>query len=82
MGMNIKSGQAHRLAKRLAHETGTSVTGAVESALKETLERLQMSMDAEAKFQRIKKYVDKLPVPPPVLTRDHSNLHHGDGLPA
>jgi antitoxin VapB len=82
MGMNIKSEKAHRLAKRLAHETGTSVTAAVESALEEKLERLQRSMDAEAKFQRIKQYVDKLPAPPPGLTSDHSDLYDDDGLPA
>jgi len=46
------------------------------------LERLQRSMDAEAKFQRIKQYIDKLPAPPPGLTSDHSDLYDDDGLPA
>ena len=82
MGMNIKSEKAHPLAKRLARETGTSVTAAGESALEEKLERLHWSIDAEAKFQRIKQYVDALPPPPPGLTSDHSDLYDDDGLPA
>ena len=40
MSMNIKSEEAHRLAKELAAETGESVTAAVTIALRERLERL------------------------------------------
>ena len=82
MGMNIKSEKAHQMAKRLARRTGMTVTAVVESALEEKLARLERSMDAEAKFQRIKRFVDALPAPPPGLTSDHSDLYDDDGLPA
>ncbi len=82
MGMNIKSERAHQMAKKLARATGTSVTAAVEIALEEKLERLEKSTDAEAKFRRIKEFVDALPPAPPGLTSDHSDLYDEDGLPA
>lgn len=82
MGMKIKSERAHQMAKRLARQTGTTVTAAVENALEEKLARLGRSMDAEAKFQQIKRFVEALPPPPPGLTSDHSDLYDDDGLPA
>lgn len=82
MSMNIKSERAHKMAKKLARSTGTSLTAAVEAALEEKLQRLEKSTDAEAKYQRIKRYVDALPPPPPGLTSDHSDLYDDDGLPA
>ena len=82
MGMNIKSEAAHKMAKLVARRTGMTVTAVVESALEEKLDRLERSMDAEAKFQRIKQFVDALPAPPPGLTSDHSDLYDDDGLPA
>ena len=81
MGMNIKSERAHQMAKKVARSTGTSLTAAVETALEEKLERIQRSSDAEAKFQRIKAFVDSLPPPPPGLTSDHSDLYDEYGLP-
>jgi antitoxin VapB len=81
MGMNIKSERAHQMAKRLSRRTGMTVTAVVESALEEKLARLERSMDAEAKYQRIKQFVDALPAPPPGLTSDHSDLYDDDGLP-
>ncbi|MGH6872403.1 MAG: type II toxin-antitoxin system VapB family antitoxin [Rhizomicrobium sp.] len=41
MGLNIKTDEAHRLAKRLAKETGESMTKAVTTALRERLERVE-----------------------------------------
>lgn len=82
MGMNIKSERAHHMAKRLARSTGMSVTAVVESALEEKLARHEKSLDAEAKFQRIKNFVDALPPAPPGATSDHSDLYDEDGLPA
>lgn len=38
MALNIKSDEAHRLAKELANATGSSLTEAVTSALRLTLE--------------------------------------------
>ncbi|MGH0033452.1 MAG: type II toxin-antitoxin system VapB family antitoxin [Myxococcota bacterium] len=39
MALNIKSDEAHELARRLAEATGTSMTDAVTVALKRTLDR-------------------------------------------
>jgi antitoxin VapB len=47
MGMNIKSDEAHRLARELARLTGESVTGAVTEALRERLARLRRKGMAE-----------------------------------
>ncbi len=41
MGMNIKSDEAHTLAKKIAGHTGESLTSAVVIALRERLERLE-----------------------------------------
>ena len=40
MSLNIKSEEAHRLAKRLAKRTGESMTTAVTTALQERLARV------------------------------------------
>jgi antitoxin VapB len=41
MSMNIKSEEAHRLARELARLTGESMTGAVTAAVRERLDRLR-----------------------------------------
>ena len=41
MSLNIKSEQAHRLARELAQLTGESMTAAVEKAVEERLERVR-----------------------------------------
>jgi antitoxin VapB len=47
MGMNIKSSEAHRLARELAELTGESLTGAVTEAVRERLERVRRGRDAD-----------------------------------
>ena len=41
MGLNIKSEEAHRLARELARVTGESMTAAVTEAVRERLERVR-----------------------------------------
>jgi antitoxin VapB len=41
MEMNIKSAEAHRLARELAALTGESLSGAVTEAVRERLERVR-----------------------------------------
>jgi len=41
MSMNIKSEEAHRLARELARLTGESMTAAVTAAVRERLDRLR-----------------------------------------
>lgn len=82
MGLNIKNDAVHRLAKQVADETGTSMTTAIELALREKLERLDMGRDKQARVERIRAMLDELGPPPPGLTSDHSDLYDEDGLPA
>jgi antitoxin VapB len=81
MGMNIKSDEAHRIAREIANHTGESLTSAVLVALKERLERLRK----QASFEERKAQVDEIirrsgPVAPGV-TSDHSDLYDEMGLP-
>lgn len=82
MSLNIKSDKAHGLARRLARETGKSMTAVVEKALEDQLMRLHRHAEREYRFQRIKEIVDGLPPAPPGVTSDHSDLYDDDGLPA
>jgi antitoxin VapB len=47
MSLNLKSDEAHRLARELAERTGESMTSAVIEALRERLDRLQQDADAD-----------------------------------
>ena len=41
MGLNIKTEEAHRLAKKISEKTGESLSTAVTTALKERLARIE-----------------------------------------
>ena len=82
MGMNIKSEEAHALAKRIASHNGETVTSAVVVALWERLERLERERNVQEKIRRIDAILAKLPPVPPGVTSDHSDLYDDDGLPA
>ncbi len=47
MSLNIKSDEAHRLARQLAQLTGDSMTKTVVVALRERMARLQRGSEAE-----------------------------------
>jgi antitoxin VapB len=81
MGMNIKSDEAHALAKKIASHTGESLTSAVVVALKERLERIERERHVQEKIRRIDEILAKLPPVPPGVTSDHSDLYDDDGLP-
>jgi antitoxin VapB len=48
MSLNIKDDEAHELVKRLAKETGETLTRAVVEALRERLERVRRRRNAAA----------------------------------
>jgi antitoxin VapB len=81
MGMNIKSDEAHRIAKRIASHTGESLTSAVVVALKERLERLERERDVREKIRRIDEILERSGPTPPGVTSDHSDLYDETGLP-
>lgn len=82
MGMNIKSDEAHALARRIASHTGESLTSAVVVALRERLDRIERERSVQEKIRRIDAILAKLPPVPPGVTSDHSDLYDDDGLPA
>ncbi len=82
MGLNIKSDRVHELARRLADETGLSMTAAIEKALEDQLTRIYRNQERESRFNQIKEIVSKLPPSPPGVTSDHSDLYDEYGLPA
>jgi antitoxin VapB len=82
MGMNIKSEEAHLLARQIANHTGESLTSAVVVALRERLERIERERNVQDKIRRIDEILAKLPPVPPGVTSDHSDLYDEHGLPA
>jgi len=82
MGMNIKSAEAHRLARELAAETGESVTAAVTLAVRERLERVRRERQADRVAERllaIGRDCARLLQGPPI---DHAELLYDErGLP-
>jgi antitoxin VapB len=81
MGLNIKNPEVEEMAKRLAAETGESMTAAIHTALRERLERLKRERDVAEKKRQVRAIIDSLPPPPPGVTSDHSDLYDEWGLP-
>lgn len=61
MALNIKNEEAHELASRLEEATGTSLTEAVTSALRETLRRAERPVDRAVLLAEIQRFVAELP---------------------
>jgi len=65
MAISIKSLETERLAREIAAKTGESLTGAIQKALEERLERLQQQRRSQvlaSQLQDILRRVDQLPV--------------------
>jgi len=65
MPISIKSLETERLAREIAARTGESLTGAIQKALEERLERLQHQRRSQIladQLQDILRRVDQLPV--------------------
>lgn len=84
MAMSIKSMDVERLARELAARTGESLTGTIEKALEERLERLKTQRRTPAivtQLEDILRRVDQLPVldsrtPDEILGYDDHGLPH------
>ena len=86
MSMNIKSEEAHRLAKELAAETGESVTQAVTVAIRERLAQVRKhrAKEKEEFVERIMAIAHRTaPLFPPGTTSTTATdfLYDEDGLP-
>ena len=84
MAMSIKSLDVERLARELASKTGDSLTGAIQKALEERLERVKRERRQQeilAPLEDILRRVDQLPVvdsrnPDEILGYDEHGLPH------
>ena len=64
MALSIKNSETERLARQVAQETGESLTVAIQSALKERLQRLKQKRPGRimtTKLDDILRRVDSLP---------------------
>jgi len=64
MALSIKSNETERLARQVARETGESLTKAIETALRERLQRLKQRRHGRVmndKLEDILRRVDNLP---------------------
>jgi antitoxin VapB len=83
MAMSIKSIEVERLAREVSSKTGESMTGAIQKALEERLERLKRQRRGEivlSQLQEILHRVDRLPVLDP-RTPDQIIGYDEHGLP-
>ena len=65
MALSIKSIEAERLAREIATKTGESLTGAIQKALEERLDRLKKQRRSQiltGQLEEILRRVDQLPV--------------------
>jgi len=65
MALSIKSMEAERLAREIAAKTGESLTGAIQKALEERLDRLRNQRRSKilaGQLEEILRRVDQLPV--------------------
>lgn len=53
MSLNIKDHEVHELAREVAAMRGTSMTGAVRQALRETLEKDKAALDATPRKKKV-----------------------------
>jgi antitoxin VapB len=83
MPISIKSMETERLAREVAAKTGESLTGAIQKALEERLERLKRQRRQQvlvSQLQDILHRVDQLPVLDP-RTPDEIVGYDDQGLP-
>ena len=65
MALSIKSVETERLAREVAAKTGESLTGAIQKALQERLDRLRQQRRSQvltSQLEEILNRVDRLPV--------------------
>lgn len=82
MALSIKSIEVERMAREISSKTGESLTGAIQKALEERLERLKQARRQQilaGQLEEILQRVDRLPVldsrsPDEILGYDENGL--------
>jgi antitoxin VapB len=84
MALNIKDGQADRLARELAAETGESITTAITVAVHERLERLRGAVPRDRRRLELTRIAQRSADRPVNDARDADEIlgYGPDGLPS
>ncbi len=82
MSLNIKDPEAHKLAQRLANETGETMTRAVTLALREKLSRVRRAKRSRATAEELRAIARRFRSHLKGPVKDHGSLlYDGNGLP-
>jgi antitoxin VapB len=83
MALSIKSIETEHLAREIASRTGESLTGAIQKALEERLERLKSNRRSEALTAQIDDILNRVDEMPDLDTRTPDEIigYDEDGLP-
>ena len=81
MSLNIKTEEAHRLAKKLADKTGESITTAVTIALKERLQRIEKDDRFDEAWATAGRIAERLKAPGPKMMEIEDLYDEETGLP-
>jgi len=82
MSLNIKDPEAHKLAQRLAEETGETMTQAVTVALREMLSRVRRAKRSKATAEELRAIARRFRSHLKGPVEDHGTLLYDEkGLP-
>ncbi len=84
MALSIKSIETEQLAREIAAKTGESLTGAIQKALEERLERLNNSRKSQALGAQIDDILQRVDAMPDLDARTPDEIigYDEDGLPS
>jgi antitoxin VapB len=84
MALSIKSIETEHLAREIAAKTGESLTGAIQKALEERLERLNNTRRSQALAAQIDDILQRVDAMPDLDARTPDEIigYDEDGLPS
>jgi antitoxin VapB len=84
MALSIKSIETEHLARKIAAKTGESLTGAIQKALEERLERLNNNRRSQALAAQIDDILERVDAMPDLDARTPDEIigYDEDGLPS
>jgi antitoxin VapB len=84
MALSIKSIETEHLAREIAARTGESLTGAIQKALEERLERLNNNRRSQALAAQIDDILERVDAMPDLDARTPDEIigYDEDGLPS
>ncbi|MGA7219256.1 MAG: type II toxin-antitoxin system VapB family antitoxin [Candidatus Sulfotelmatobacter sp.] len=84
MALSIKSIETEYLAREIAAKTGESLTGAIQKALEERLERLNKSRRSQAMVAQIDDILERVDAMPDLDARTPDEIigYDENGLPS